>query len=328
MRTESRRVAEWIRRNGGAVPLRQLDGAGLGRVDISTAVAEGAVIRIRRGWYAVPDAPADVARAARVGGAATAASIARLHGLWQHDGHDDGMLHVRVPLSASKLYSPDPLNVGVRLDRERERVCLHYRSGPIVSARDPLALALAEMLRCAAPDDAVAAIDSALARGELGPTGLDRLRELTAPSYRRTLDRCSAGSESGIETKVRLLLRRHRIAHRTQVRISPVGWVDLLVGDRFVIEADGSRFHAGEAEFENDRRRDFELAMRGYVVLRLSYRMITDDWPVVREGILAIIARGEHRWGYRAAGSTGLSTPLKRLDRHDDAPPAALFGGR
>lgn len=293
MRNDSRTVAGWIRRSGGAVPVRELDAAGIRRDQLSDAVADGAVFRIRQRWYAVPDAPTDVVRAVRVGGAATATARAN---------------------------PPAPL------DAARDDVCVHYRSDPpIRSGRDPLAVALAEMLHCTPTASVIATIDSALARGEVA---LAEIRAVAGPSRRRILDRCSDGSESGTETKVRLLLRARNIAHRTQVSIARVGRVDLLVGDRLVIEVDGSRHHSGREEFENDRRRDFELAMRGYVVLRLSYSMVVDEWEVTSRGILALIARGEHRWGVRSAPSVGLDVALRRLDRYDDAPPAAQFAGR
>ncbi|MDF0513899.1 DUF559 domain-containing protein [Agromyces sp. H3Y2-19a] len=319
--------------------MRELDAAGIRRDQLSDAVADGAVFRVRQRWYAVPDAPTDVVRAVRVGGAATAASVAKIHGLWEVG--TDEVLHVRVHRSASRLKSPtsatgashDPAanataraNPPAPLDAARDDVCVHYRSDPpIRSGRDPLAVALAEMLHCTPTASVIATVDSALARGEVA---LAEIRAVAGPSRRRILDRCSDGSESGTETKVRLLLRARNIAHRTQVSIARVGRVDLLVGDRLVIEVDGSRHHSGREEFENDRRRDFELAMRGYVVLRLSYSMVVDEWEVTSRGILALIARGEHRWGVRSAPSVGLDVALRRLDRCDDAPPAAQFAGR
>ncbi|WP_022889345.1 endonuclease domain-containing protein [Agromyces italicus] len=342
MSNETRAVANWIRRNGGAVPARELDAVGIRREQVGSAVAAGSVIRVRQRWYAVPDAPADIVRAVRVGGAATAASIAKIHGLWE-DG--DELLHVRVHRSAARLKSPTPAdptptrptegavaNAAIRapalapLDAKKDRVCVHYRSDPpIRSGRDPLAVALAEMLHCTDRDAAITTIDSALARGEVR---LDEIRASASPGRRRILDRCAEGSESGIETKVRLLLRARNIRHRTQVSLPPVGRVDLLVGERLVIEVDGSQFHSGPVEFENDRRRDFELAMRGYLVLRLSYTMVVDEWEVTSRGILELIARGAHRWGARSTPSDGLGMSLKRLGRYDDAPLAAQFAAR
>ena len=60
----------------------------------------------------------------------------------------------------------------------------------------------------------------------------------------------------GIETIIRLLLRADGTSDiASQVRILRVRRVDLLVGDRLVIEVDGAGFHSGE-DFERDRIRD------------------------------------------------------------------------
>ena len=103
------------------------------------------------------------------------------------------------------------------------------------------------------------------------------------------------GSQSGLETLVRLFLIRQRIRVRSQVRVAGVGHVDLVVGDRLVLELDGEEFHTGLA-FEEDRRRDFALVQQGYLVLRITYRMIMQDWQRVADGILALVRRDEHRW--------------------------------
>ncbi len=63
-----------------------------------------------------------------------------------------------------------------------------------------------------------------------------------------------------------------------------------------MIELDGRAFHSGE-DFERDRRQDLELALRGYLVIRLSYRMVVHDWDATHRAVLEVVARGLHRWG-------------------------------
>lgn len=82
--------------------------------------------------------------------------------------------------------------------------------------------------------------------------------------------------------------------------------MDFLVGHRLVIEVDGRAFHTGPA-FDEDRRRDFELVMRGYLVLRLSYRQVVDDWDRTRAGLLASWRAGSTTG--RAEDRTGPSCP-------------------
>jgi len=52
------------------------------------------------------------------------------------------------------------------------------------------------------------------------------------------MDLVDPGCGSGLETLARLHLRRRHIRVRSQVHIPPVGWVDLLIGGRLVLELD------------------------------------------------------------------------------------------
>lgn len=287
-------VAAHLRSHGGVLPYAALDRAGFARAAVAAELRAGVIERVRNGWFAIPDAHPDLVRAVRVGGTATAVTVARLDGLWVHD---DGRLHVRVPHSTGRLSSPDDRRVP--LDRQAHRVCVHYSTrGGFDRSRDPLTRALAEMFACTADAAVLSAIDSALERGVVQPGHLDLIREKLPRSRRALIDRVDHDSQSGLETKVRLLLRARRIRFRTQAHLDGVGRVDFLVGHRLVIEVDGRAFHTGPA-FDEDRRRDFELVMRGYLVLRLSYRQVVDDWDRTRAGLLALVARGEHHWSGR-----------------------------
>jgi very-short-patch-repair endonuclease len=84
------------------------------------------------------------------------------------------------------------------------------------------------------------------------------------------------------------------IEPRLQVRISGVGRVDMVIGDRLVLEIDGYAYHSDKERFEADRRRDARLSARGYRVLRFSYDQIFNHWSEVKSAILAAIARGDH----------------------------------
>jgi very-short-patch-repair endonuclease len=57
---------------------------------------------------------------------------------------------------------------------------------------------------------------------------------------------------------------------------------------RLVIEADGRNWHARVDAFEEDRRRDNELATRGIQVVRLTYRMLKSDPQGCLETIRAV----------------------------------------
>lgn len=300
-------IDEFTRRNGGAVSNRALLGAGFERGTLIRALRDDRLVLVRRGWYARADAPPEVIRAVRVGGALTGASVARLHGLWLLG---DPALHVRVPPTASRLRSPDV--PGERLDHTRDGVCVHFRCGTAmlgdVGARDGLTRSIAEMFRCAGTVPAMVALESALNRGMLTMHATDHLRSVLPSWARRPLELVTPDSDSGLETIARLLLHRVRVRVRTQVWVEGVRRVDLLVGDRLVLELDGRAFHSGD-DFERDRRQDIELHLRGYLVVRLSYRMVTTEWDRTHRAVLELIARGLHRWGRVARPAAAFAAP-------------------
>jgi very-short-patch-repair endonuclease len=76
--------------------------------------------------------------------------------------------------------------------------------------------------------------------------------------------------------------------------VADVGRIDFLIGDKLVIEVDGAGFHSSPESFERDRDRDAKLGIRGYRVLRFSYRQLTVTPGVVMLAITAAIARGDH----------------------------------
>ena len=114
---------------------------------------------------------------------------------------------------------------------------------------------------------------------------------------------CDAASQSGTETIARVGLRSRGIGVRSQVWIEGVGHVDLLVGDRLVVECDSAEFHDGYRS-PNDYLRTQELIRRGYIVLRLTYRDVVHDWPRAEALILEIVRARRHEWR-AASGARG-----------------------
>lgn len=260
--------------------------------DIGRARHDGRIIRIRRAWYALPHADPDVCAAVRVGGMITCLSLLRKLGVWTPPHAD---LHVSLAANASRLrsaesrfipYSPSP---GIRL---------HWRTLPhaTLDARESLTGALVEALGCADDREVVAMVDSALHGGHVTRSAL-RLAGMPA----RILEICDASAESGGESLMRLGLRALRCQFRAQVPIGGIGRVDFLIGDRLVLEVDGFAFHGDRASFEQDRARDLALVGRGYLVIRVSYRQVVDEWPRVSRSIAAIIQSRRHLLPRRAA---------------------------
>ena len=66
------------------------------------------------------------------------------------------------------------------------------------------------------------------------------------------------------------------------------GWEVDAVWDaqRLVVEVDGRKFHSPAPQFERDRRKDGELMLAGYRVLRITWRRLTRE----PEQVIALIA--------------------------------------
>jgi very-short-patch-repair endonuclease len=160
--------------------------------------------------------------------------------------------------------------------------------------RVPLPLALAQSFRVVGWDEAVAILDSALHQHLISRPLAQAIVAGAPPEVRGVWSFVDAAAESGIESLVRCRLAARGIACRTQVVIPTIGRVDLLVGDRLVIEVDGRKHH-GPERFEGDRRRDLELSVFDLRVVRLSYRQVVHDWDATEDALLRLIERGEHR---------------------------------
>ncbi|RFA16047.1 hypothetical protein B7R22_04740 [Subtercola boreus] len=116
-------------------------------------------------------------------------------------------------------------------------------------------------------------------------------------------------AQSGLESKARLRLYALGIPHRSQVYFGGVGKVDLVIGDRIVLELDGREWHSTPAAFAEDRRRDLILTERGRHVIRLTYAQVMFEWPRIEGLLRELVARREHRWGARHRRA-GLAPPI------------------
>lgn len=256
----------------------ELIAGGVNDRSIAHAIAESRLVRVRRGWFAVPTAPSVLISAVRAGGRVSCAAALQWHGVWTMP---HGM-HVSVPR-------------GSKCTSSRQRV--HWRDVAPVTPATLVELpfeAFVQFVRCGATTAVIVAADSALQRKILSKAEIEHVLGRTRRG-RRILACVDARAESGTETLVRLGLRSRRIAVRSQVEMAGIGRVDLLVGDRLVIEVDGREWHDTKSAFESDRRRDAALVARGYVVMRFSYRRVMDELDAALEQVATVVGRGEHR---------------------------------
>lgn len=245
----------------------------------------GELRRARQGWYACPDLHPELFRAARVGGLATCLSAARYWGLWIP--FDDMQPHVGVHRNACQLRdSVDPLR---RLDSGKQVVHWSDELDVTAHSHDSRVLrspedALFDAVECQGVEDAFVLVESALHKRLLTRAGFERLLPRLDAGSRAQLGSADCLSGSGIESYFVFRMRRLGVRLRQQVQIGP-DRVDIVIGDRLVVELDSKEFH----DLDADSRRDARLLTLGYQVIRFRYRQIMFDWPSVQAAILAAL---------------------------------------
>lgn len=266
--------------------------------ELKRAVVRGEVLRPRQGWYCSPHLDASIVQALRVGGRLGCSSAARHHGLWVRGTR----LHVDVVRGAARLRDPNDCRRRTG-GRRVHLLTVHWRDARDTGGRLAVGVldALIGMTTCESPELVVAAADSALRRNLITGSEWSAATTSLPRRLRHLLARVDPASESITESVARFRLQALGIDTRRQVRIPGVGFVDLLIGDALVIELDGKEWHVDEDRFEKDRLRDALLSIRGYRVLRFSYKQVFERWSEVRAAIEASIGRNDHRCALFAA---------------------------
>ena len=259
-----------------------LENRGISRSKLYESVAAGNLIRLRRGWYALPHAPADIALAVRQGVRLTCISAAEHHGLWTppHTGLHVFGVHGRTRGLSASIVHPQP----------------HLRRWPDNEPIASLDLALLHAGHCLPVSDAAILFESALCLGRISLADARAIvNEL--PYHRRVpLGRIRPEAQSGTETKVRWFLESRGVHVQAQAFIEGVGRVDLLVGKSLVIECDSVRYHSDPRQYHEDRRRDAELIRLGYQPIRLTWQDVFLRWKDTRRRLEGILARRRHRY--------------------------------
>lgn len=263
-------------RRAGVLSAAQLEAEGWQRNDRRRALVDGRLVRVRAGWFARQGADVEVVAAVRSHGCLSCASALRRHGAWIPEGLRG--VHVRAARTADG----------------RAAGCRTYGgASPIRSAIDDVETAFRCLLRCATGEDLVVVSDSLLHLRLATRHELEVWSGSAPRRVRRALAKIDR-AESGLETMVRVRLRAKGVAVRTQVQIGRYR-VDLLVGDRLIVECDGGEHHARWAAQSADRARDRALALAGYVVVRLTYEQIVHGWDAVEADLVAFVRSDRHR---------------------------------
>lgn len=283
-----------VRELGGAARPAELGGTRRSRRAVAALVAEGRLVRHGPRCVALPGADPDVVRSRLLDAPLTCVSAARAHGLSLLE--PPRSTHVAVPHRHG----------AVRGTARDGQVVVHREAAHLLTAVPhpgvPAGLgppvvapaeALARLLRCQDEMAAIVAVDSALQRRACTSEEIQGL--LTGPgrpAARAVLAACDGRSLSPAESVARVALSRAGLAPVPNPRIEGVGFVDLLVAGLVVVECDGYAHHLSRAAFAADRRRDRELQLQGYTVLRFPSDEVVRDAGAVVTAVTAALARG------------------------------------
>jgi very-short-patch-repair endonuclease len=239
---------------------------------LASAVSAGELLSPGPGLYVLPGCPADVLAAAAVSGVRSCHSAAQALGL-------DLIGPPRRPHVTTRR--------GSRTTWPGAEV--HHRDVvDLDGLTDPLTTVL-DCLRCLPRRVALVPLDCALRRGLVSLEDLSvAAKSWNRRDPRRNLLRwADPDCGSALETVARVDLAGEGYALQTQQVREPAGRVDFLVDGWLVVEVDGFAFHADRVQFAEDRRRDAELARRGFVVLRFTFEQVLNrrEWwlGVVRD---------------------------------------------
>ena len=153
-----------------------------------------------------------------------------------------------------------------------------------------------QVLRTERPEIAVAVLDSILRRSSLTRLDLELAAAALPRRLRRVLALVDRRAESGSESIVRVLLAEAGILAIPQVPVpfTDLDRLDLVVGDRLVLECDSRSHHSTPEELDRDNARDLMLTALGFVVLRVRYRAITSDPQAVVLAVQRLADAGIH----------------------------------
>lgn len=244
------------------------------------AMRFGKIYRVRRGWYATPDAHPDLVTAVRHYGALTSLSACKIYGLWTPPTTD---IFVAVPDF-------------VRRSRTRGVTRRHLTEklpGPLVS----LDTALIHVARYEPFETALIVFESAINKGLIQIDYARRLlTQIPITRAERLLKRLCSGSQSGSETRVRNYIQSLRFRVTPQKSINHVGRVDIFVHPRMIVECDSRAHHTSMANYQNDRSRSNSALICGFLTVRLTYEDIWLRWNETKIWIKYLLQHGFQRW--------------------------------
>ncbi|WP_425840440.1 DUF559 domain-containing protein [Microbacterium sp. PA5] len=268
----------WVAARGGIVHRSDILDRGMSAPALRRAIADGAVLRVRRYWVAVPDAPPQLVAAAEATARLACVSAARHRGWWMPPEVDDRLhLHVRPHAEGAR-------EAGVVRHWTVPIGALHSRL-LVESVEDTL-----QHLADCQPRETALVLWEDAARSENLPADVLRRVAWRSPRARELASVLTGLMGSGLETVFVDRLRRWDVTVRVQVGLAGHD-VDAVIDGWLVVQLDGFRYHSSSAERTRDLAHDRELVARGYTVLRFSYSEVVYGWDRVEHAIARALAQ-------------------------------------
>ncbi len=279
-----------LRRRGGVATRAQLVQT-CGRAQVDAALAQGRLVVVARGRYALSTVDADLRVAHALGGVLSWSSAALQHG-WE------------------VLRPPELPHVTVRRGRNL-RVTdarVHHSTldvddvtGPVTSAERTVV----DCLRSLPFDEALAVADSALRSGRSQRWLVSLTAGLDGPGSgqaRRVAGMADARADNPFESGLRALALGAGLRVEPQVNLSgPDGFLgrpDLVDRERgLVLEADSFAWHGSRRGLVRDARRYNAFVLAGWRVLRFSWEDVVLEPHRVEAVMRAVVQGSTHVTG-------------------------------
>lgn len=277
-----------VLQSGGIARYGELRGA-VTRWALDGALADGRLVRVGRGQYALPDADEHLQAAAALAGALGGLSAAMFWG-WK----------VKFPPSEPDVLVPHGRNVA---RHRRSGISLRWRDlaapdlerralGPVETVID-----CAKRLRF---DEALAVVDSALRDGMSKTTLLLACQKTSQKGRGRALTAIELGdarADNPFESVLRaIVMDIPSVDFEPQVWVGNVGRADLVDRDRrIVVEADSFEFHSSPEAMLRDMERYNGFLAEGFRVLRFGWKHVMFQPEYVRTTVAAVATAQERQ---------------------------------
>ena len=262
---------------------------------LRTALAEGEVVRVSRGLYALPDVEDATLAAARLGGVVSHLSAAMRWG-WKMK-LPPAQPTITVPRRRSGLDVGDVEVHWADLTPEQIDHGVTTRVQTVI-----------DCARCYDLDVALAIADSAVRAGvpreELIAAAKASPRTGRAKAI-RVVEAADPRSANPFESALKAIAKDvPGLSVEPQQWVGDVGRVDLLDERlRLVIEAESFEFHSSRKSLARDVRRYTGFARLGYVVVRFTWEEVMFDPDYVRAVLLDMVALGPRLGAVRRRGA-------------------------